>query len=212
MIEIIYCEKLIIAFIIGTVLFALSTHRLFSLVKTVALQSFLVSTLTIVLEGGDITTYGLIIALSTLIIRSLFIPSFLVYATRRGNIKRELNPLIGYRASLLFGLIVIAIAYIWSGYLDFDITKKLLFIGGMTLIIPALFLLMARKKAITQVSSYLMLENGISVVGLMIGKNMQYVVEFGILLDILICVMLMTILINQINQLYIPEDRKKIEK
>jgi hydrogenase-4 component E len=54
-----------------------------------------------------------------------------------------------------------------------------------------------------------MLENGISIVGLMIGKNMQYVVEFGILLDILICVMLMTIIINQISKLYTPEDYKK---
>jgi hydrogenase-4 component E len=209
MIEILYYEKLIIALIIGTVLFALSTHRLFPLVKTIAIQSFLVSLLTIVLEGGEIAIYGLIIALSTLVIRSFFIPSFLIYATRKGNIKRELNPLIGYRASLFFGLTVIAIAYIFSGYLDFDISKKLLFIGGTTTIIPALFLLMARKKAITQVSSYLMLENGISIVGLMIGKNMQYVVEFGILLDILICVMLMTIIINQIGKLYTPEDYKK---
>jgi len=38
---------------------------------------------------------------------------------------------------------------------------------------------------------------------------MQYVVEFGILLDILICVMLMTIIINQIGKLYTPEDYKK---
>ncbi|UXM84528.1 hypothetical protein [Methanococcus aeolicus] len=209
MIEILYYQKLIIAVIIGTVLFALSTHRLFLLVKTIAIQSFLVSLLTIVLEGEEIAIYGLIIALSTLVIRSFFIPSFLIYATRKGNIKRELNPLIGYRASLFFGLAVIAIAYILSGYLDFDISKKLLFIGGTTTIIPALFLLMARKKAITQVSSYLMLENGISIVGLMIGKNMQYVVEFGILLDILICVMLMTIIINQISKLYTPEDYKK---
>ncbi|WP_292460728.1 hypothetical protein [Methanothermococcus sp.] len=209
MIEILYYQKLIIALIIGTVLFALYTHRLFSLVKIIALQSFLVSTLTIVLGGGEITTYGLIIAISTLVIRSFFIPSFLIYTTRRGNLKRELNPLIGYKASLFFGLIVISILYIWSGYLDFDISKKLLFIGGMALIIPALFLLMARKKAITQVSSYLMLENGISIVGLMIGKNMQYVVEFGILLDVLICVMLMTILINQINKLYSPNEYRK---
>ncbi|EHP83801.1 hypothetical protein [Methanotorris formicicus] len=209
MIEMVYYERLIIAFIIGTVLFALNTHRLFSLVKTIAIQSFLVSLLTIVLGGGEITFYGLVIALSTLIIRSFFIPSFLIYATRKANLKRELNPLIGYRASLFFGLIVIFIAHIWSGYLDFDISKKLLFIGGITLIIPALFLLMARKKAITQVSSYLMLENGISIVGLMIGKNMQYIVEFGILLDILICVMLMTIIINQINKLYTPQSYKK---
>ncbi|ABR56520.1 conserved hypothetical protein [Methanococcus aeolicus Nankai-3] len=209
MIEILYYEKLIIAAIIGTVLLTLNTHRLFSLVKTIAVQSFLVSVLTIIIGGGEITTYGLIIALSTLVIRSFFIPSFLMYATRKGNIKRELNPLIGYQTSLFFGLIVIGIASIWSGYLNFDISEKLLFIGGMTTIIPALFLLMARKKAITQVSSYLMLENGISIVGLMIGKNMQYVVEFGILLDILICVMLMTIIINQINKLYTTEDYKK---
>ena len=67
-----------------------------------------------------------------------------------------------------------------------------------------LFLMMSRTKAITQVIGYLMLENGIYLTGTALTKQTHtlYVVEFGVLLDLLVGVMIMGIILHNINRAF----------
>ena len=64
--------------------------------------------------------------------------------------------------------------------------------------------MMSRTKAITQVIGYLMLENGIYLVGAALTKQAHnmYLVEFGILLDLLVGVMIMGIILHNINRTF----------
>jgi hydrogenase-4 component E len=77
----------------------------------------------------------------------------------------------------------------------------LLMITAITTLASGLFLLMARYKAITQVIGYLMMENGIYLFGTAMAKqtHTQYIVEFGVLLDLLVGIMIMGIVLNNIN-------------
>jgi hydrogenase-4 component E len=61
-------------------------------------------------------------------------------------------------------------------------------------------LLMTRRKAITQVLGYLMLENGIFIFGILLSEAMPMMVEAGVLLDLLVGVFVMGIVMNQINR------------
>jgi hydrogenase-4 component E len=65
-------------------------------------------------------------------------------------------------------------------------------------------LLMARRKAITQVIGYLMMENGIYLIGTALAQEVhtQYVVEFAVLLDLLVAVLVMGIVLNDINHTF----------
>ena len=63
---------------------------------------------------------------------------------------------------------------------------------------------MSRRKAITQVIGYLMMENGIYLIGTALAKetHTMYVVEFGVLLDLLVGIMIMGIVLHNINSSY----------
>ncbi len=63
---------------------------------------------------------------------------------------------------------------------------------------------MSRRKAITQVIGYLMMENGIYLMGTALAKetHTMYVVEFGVLLDLLVGIMIMGIILHNINSSY----------
>jgi hydrogenase-4 component E len=61
-------------------------------------------------------------------------------------------------------------------------------------------LLVSRRKAITQVLGYLMLENGIFVIGVLLSDALPLMVEAGVLLDLLVAVFVMGIVMNHISR------------
>jgi hydrogenase-4 component E len=65
-------------------------------------------------------------------------------------------------------------------------------------IFVGLFLIVARRKAITQVLGYLVLENGIYAFGLGAVHDASMLVELGILLDLVVAVFVMGIAIFHI--------------
>jgi hydrogenase-4 component E len=60
--------------------------------------------------------------------------------------------------------------------------------------------LVSRRKALTQVIGYLVIENGVYVFGQSVAAQMPFLVELGILLDLLVGVFVMGIVIHQINR------------
>jgi len=122
------------------------------------------------------------------------------------NFHQRHQPIIGYHASLFVGLIFILVSVFITDKLHLSLPrdKVLLMITAMTTLAAGLFLIMSRYKAITQVIGYLMMENGIYLVGSALAQETHalYVVEFGVLLDLLVGVMVMGIILNNINSSY----------
>jgi hydrogenase-4 component E len=73
-----------------------------------------------------------------------------------------------------------------------------------------LLLICARKKAITQVLGFLVLENGISLFGAGILLEYGIVVELGILLDVFALVFILGIAIFQINRTFASTDTDQL--
>jgi hydrogenase-4 component E len=63
-----------------------------------------------------------------------------------------------------------------------------------------LFLIVARKKAITQIIGYLVLENACYVFGVSLSAVQSILVELGVLLDVLVAVFIMGVVIHHINR------------
>ena len=61
-------------------------------------------------------------------------------------------------------------------------------------------ILVTRRKAVTQVVGYLMLDNGIFIFGQTLAEAVPMVVELGILLDLLVAVFVMGIAIHHISR------------
>ena len=190
-----------------SVLLSLRSNRLISLVKIMAFQGIVVSLIPFFLEHLNEMNLGGIFFLQVMIFtKGILIPGFMIMAVKKVKIKREIEPIIGYHASVFAGLFFILVSSFIADKLHISLPGEhvLLMITAITTLAAGLFLLMARRKAITQVIGYLMMENGIYLIGTALAKetHTQYVVEFGVLLDLLVGIMVMGIVLHNINSAY----------
>jgi hydrogenase-4 component E len=197
----------ILVMILLSVLLSLESNRLFALVKIMGLQGIMVSLVPLFIEQhSNLGSGGLIFFQIMILIKGFLIPGLLYYAVQRVAIKREVEPLIGYHASLFVGLMMILVSVFITNKLQISLPggHSLLLITAITTLGAGLFLMMSRTKAITQVIGYLMLENGIYLVGTALTKQSHtiYIVEFGVLLDLLVGVMIMGIILHNINRAF----------
>ncbi len=198
---------IIMVVILLSVLFSLASTRLISLIKIMAVQGIMVSLLPLLLEHhSSMGSGGLIFFQVMILIKGALIPGLLYVALRRISIKREIEPIVGYHASLFAGLIIILLSVFITDRLHLTMPSghELLLTTAITTMSGGFFLMMSRRKAITQVIGYLMLENGIYLIGTALTKHSHtiYVVEFGVLLDLLVGVMVMGIILHNINDAF----------
>lgn len=190
-----------LSLVLLSVLSALAASRLVPLLRAVAFQGVVVSLLPLFLglrpNAGD-----LVFTAATLLIRGIAGPLLLFLIIRRVKVRRDVEPIVSTQASLLAGLVLI-VAATWAGsafVLPVPTRSSLLLATAISLLVSGLFLLMARRNAVAMVLGYIMLENGIYVVGTSFSVRTHHIVEFGILLDVLAGVMIMGVVVRNLGQ------------
>jgi len=191
----------ILSLVLLSVLFSFGSSRLPVLIKVLAFQGVVVSLVPLFI-GHDLSGWGILFTLVTMTIRGIIIPFCIYLAIKKVAIHREVEPIIGYHASLLAGLgLIVAATYISHKFNITSIsTSTLLLPASITLLVAGMFLLMARRNAIAMVLGYIMMENGIYLVGTTFSVRARHIVEFGILLDVLAGVMIMAVILQNIKQ------------
>ncbi len=191
----------ILALVLLSVLVSFGSSRLPSLIRVLAFQGVVVSIVPLVI-GHDLTAGSVVFTLVTMIIRGVVIPLFIYLAIKKVAIRREVGPIVGYHASLLAGLALIVVATFVSPKFNLPQTSgnALLLPTAITLLVAGMFLLMTRRNAIAMVIGYIMMENGIYLVGTTFSIRAHHIVEFGILLDVLAGVMIMAVILQNIKQ------------
>ena len=193
----------ILTLVLLSVLFSFGSSRLPALIKVLAFQGVVVSIVPFFI-GHGMTTGSIVFTLATLLIRGVGIPMYVYLAIRRVAIGREVEPIVGHNASLLAGLVLIVAAIFVSPKFDLPTVQShtLLLPTAITLIVAGMFMLMARRNAIAMVLGYIMMENGIYLVGTSFSVRAHHIVEFGILLDVLAGVMIMAIVLRNIKRTF----------
>ncbi len=180
--------------------FCLGSSRLGACIKAVALQGALLALLPITAHGWS--GHALILSVTALVLKGVFIPWLLLRAISEVRIRREVEPLIGFVPTMILGALVTAGSFIFADSLPLvEAHLHTLFIPtALSTLFTGFLLLMTRRKAITQVLGYLVLENGIFIFGVLLSAAMPLMVEAGVLLDLLVAVFVMGIVMNQINR------------
>ena len=193
----------ILSFVLLSILFSFGSSRLPGLIKIIAFQGVVVSLVPMFI-GHDFTTGGVVFNLATMLIRGIIIPLSIAFAIKKVAIRREVEPIIGYHASILAGLIIIVAAtYLSRGFSIPSISDSVLLLPtSITLLVGGMFILKARRNAIAMVLGYIMMENGIYLVGTTFSVRTHHIVEFGILLDVLAGVMIMAVMLQNIKQAF----------
>ncbi len=195
-------SNLLILFFSFTLLLASLTGRLDKYVTILALQGFILFLLVMSNAAHmDILTI-IFITVETLGFKTLAFPIILNYLLRKNDLTREMSADI----KTFFSLIITSIIIVFGFFLAYKTQKispsiNTLYFGvSVATILTALFLILTRKKVITHVMGYLMLENGIFLLSLAVAKEMPFLVSAGVLLDIFLAVLLLGIFVNQLGK------------
>ena len=176
--------------------------RLGTCIRLVALQGVLLGLLTLAARGSDLSLRAPTLALASAGLKGIAFPWLLSRALRDADVRREVEPFVGYRLSLVLVTLALA-ASLWLGARlprpNAAVSPLVVPVAFFTILV-GLFLIISRKKALTQVLGYLVLENGIYGFGVGMVESAPLLVELGVLLDLLVAVFVMGIAVFHINR------------
>jgi hydrogenase-4 component E len=182
-------------------MFVLGASRLRAVIGASAAQGVCLGILTVTAHG-ELTVYVVVIALAAIAIKAIVIPRLLYKAMRDVVIVRDVEPLIGLIPSLVIGALGTVFAVVFAGTLPFAGAHEgtLVLPSSLATVLTGCIVLTTHRKAITQVVGYLILENGIFILGLSLLDAMPFLVEVGVLLDLVVGIFVMAIIINHVSR------------
>lgn len=180
----------------------LGSSRLTRCVRIVAFQGVLLGALTVTAHAPAITARVVMLATAIVALKAVVFPWLLSRVLRDADVRREIQPLIGYTTSLLAGTLGLALSFWLSARMPLPAPPRSLLVVPVALFttLAGLFLIVSRRTALMQVLAYLVLENGIYTFGVGLVEGTPMVVELGVLLDVFVAVFVMGIAIFHINR------------
>ncbi len=208
---------MLVMLLVLTNLRLLSSSRIGACIQTVAIQGVLLGAIALAASPATLSIKLTVLTLATVAVKAVLLPWLLRRAVRGAGVSREVEPIVGFTASAIVGALLLGLCFLISRPLQASAPAgigKTLIPGAMFTILSGLFMIVSRRKALTQVLGYLTMENGVYVFGASLAVQEPLLVELGILLDVFVAVFVMGIVIYQINREFdhIDTDRLSVLK
>jgi len=193
---------LLMVAIVFTNLRLLGSSRLGACIRTVALQGALLGLLPLIAHAHDLGWRMFVLAVGGTALKAVAFPWLFFRALRGAKVRREMEPYVGYSLSLLVGIGAFAVSLWVAAHLELPnrAISPLLVPVALSTMLVGLFVIVGRRKALTQALGYLTFENGIYAFGVGIAHESPFLVEAGILLDVFVAVFVMGIAIFHIQR------------
>lgn len=192
---------LLITFAISLIFISVS-NRLLGFIKILALQGVILFVVSFI-ELHEINTVNLVfILLETIVFKTFAVPLFLNYVIKRNKITREAEPYLPNFISLIIVTLIIIVTFLLSNTIKDPHLNKIYFITALSSLFTGLYIIVSRKKIITHVMGFLVIENGVFALSLAVGTEMPMLVNTGVLLDLFVSVLLLGIFINKIGDVH----------
>ena len=142
--------------------------------------------------------------LETLVVKAIIIPNVLDKVAQKNNIKRDNNPQFPNFYTLVISTIILFAGFMIASSQAENLPNisSLYFGVSIATIITAFVFIAIKKKLLTHVIGFAMLENGIFLLSLSVAKEMPLIVNLGVLLDVFIAVFILGLLIGEIGHIY----------
>jgi hydrogenase-4 component E len=183
-------------------------------IRLFALQSLMLATIATIIAFFHSATHVYWVAGLTLVGKVFFLPWLLNRQVRRIQIHQEIEPLLNSTASML-----LCGGFTLLGYIVARPFTSLERLGNntlgiaITLLLTGFFLMLNRRKAITQVLALLTVENGVMLAAVALTTyGMPLVVELGIFFDVMVAVMVLGILVYRIRENFASMDVSKLSQ
>ena len=185
-----------------TLFYMAIANRMLTYVKVLSLQGILLFVI-VFLQLEEINTGNLIfILLETVIFKAIAVPLFINHILKRNKITREAEPFLPHFVSLIIVTVIVFITILLSNSIIETHLDKMFFVVALSTIFTGLYIIASRRKIITHVMGYLVIENGVFVLSLAVGNEMPMLVNLGIMLDIFASVLILGVFLNKIGDVF----------
>lgn len=169
---------------------------LVAIVRTLAVQGGALASVAVVLGLHEHTVEPIVVAALVLALKAFAVPRVLLRVVGTGDVVREADPLVNIPTSLVGAAVLTLVAY--------STTRDLVAVSptpatraipiGLAVVLIGFFVLATRRKAITQVVGFLLVDNGIALIAFLATAGLPLVVELGAALDLLLVVLVLQVL------------------
>ena len=171
-------------------------RSLAAIVHTLAVQGGALAGVALLLGLHDHDIGALAVAGPVLALKGVVVPGVLLSVVRANEHAREVDPLVNIPASLVGAALLTMVAY--------AATRAVVAVApgpetraipiGVAVVLIGFLVLATRRKALTQVVGFLLLDNGITLVAFLATAGVPLVVELGASLDLLLAVLVLQVL------------------
>ncbi len=151
------------------------------------------------------------------IIKAFVVPLLLTELVERIDIRHEIEPFINVPVSIVIAGGLTLVAYL-VGASFYHPEAGASSLGHNTLAVAisvfliGFFMMINRRKALTQVLALLSLENGVFLAAICLTYGMPMIVELGVFFDVLVAVMVLAILVYRIRETIESMDVSKLRR
>lgn len=187
---------------LGTTFLLIVRRNLAGQVRIFAVQSLTLTILAAVVGAFTRSIELTSVALALALLKVFIIPRVLNRAVTKIGLQRAALPYLSTPATLVVcGSLVVIAFYVMapiavSNPLPTAEAIPIAFAG----VLVGFFVMVNRRRALTQILGFLMLENSIFLLALLATYGVPFIVEMGVFLDVLVAVLIMEVFIYRIKE------------
>ena len=182
-----------------TLVYLSITERFRNFASLIGLQGWLLFGIALIRLHAANPAELAFVALETLLFKGILVPWLLFAVIRRTRINRVKRSGSSQSGSLLLSLVALAVSASLTYYIA-DSTVDLVFFGvALYSLLSGLILIVMRRRIFSHMVGFLVIENGVFLFSTAIGVEMPLLINFAILLDILISVLMLGIFFTKID-------------
>lgn len=169
---------------------------LVAIVRALLVQGVALAGVALVLGLHEQDPEPIVVAGLVLVLKAGVLPAVLLRIVRAGDETREVEPLVNVPASLLAAATLALLAYAVSrDVVALEPGPQTTAVPiGVALVLIGFFVSVTRRKAVTQIVGFVLVDNGITLVALLTTAGVPLVVELGVALDVLLAVLVLQVL------------------
>ena len=183
-------------------------------IRLFALQSLLLTAIAAEVAYAYGAWHLLVVVVLTFLGKVIFLPWLLTRLVRRIKIEQEVRPFVNMPASMLIcGALTVLASVVVRPFTSLERLGSNTLAVALTLLLTGFFLMINRRKAITQVLALLTTENGVMLAAIALTTyGMPLVVEMAIFFDVVVGVMVLGLLVFRIRESFDSMDVSKLNE
>lgn len=167
-------------------------------VRLYAVQSLVVSVLAAVVAGGRDVPELYALAAVSFVLKAVTVPGLILRLMRDASAEIAGSGALGVASEIILAIGIAAFGFFTVGVLDIhsDVLPGAALSLAFAVVLVAFVLIIVRRDVVSQAIGFFSLENGVSLVSLVVAAGMPLILEVAFLFDLLVAVVVFGVLMR----------------